>query len=496
MVESDAGHSATPDSPRLGGRRRGALVGSAVALTLAVAGVGGAVLADPDGPLAERLGVARDEADPAPASVPAPAGLGISAPPPAGPVARPLAAVPLDPRAVRRAAKAVSVPRMGSRVAVAVAGPDGDPVWQSGPRSVVPASTMKLLTGLATLEAIGPETRFATTAYLSGRRLTLVGGGDPLLARTPASKAERVAWPERADLTTLARQVAVALEDRGVARIRLLVDSTLFSGPGANPTWEDDYLPDNVVSPISALWVDGGRERPGLPGRSADPARAAAREFASALRDAGVSVLGAPTKAPAPATGEQVGEVLGPTVAALVEHAVATSDNETTEVLGRHVALATGRAASFAGANAAVGEVLTGLGVDLTGSRLRDSSGLSRANRVSVHTLLDVLSVASDPDRPALSTLVGGLPVAGFDGSLSLRFDEPETQGGLGRVRAKTGTLTGVHGLAGTVVGADGAVMLFVALADRVAVEDTLFARERLDLVAARLAACACADGA
>ena len=71
-----------------------------------------------------------------------------------------------------------------------------------------------------------------------------------------------------------------------------------------------------------------------------------------------------------------------------------------------------------------------------------------------------------------------------------------ETQPGLGRVRAKTGTLAGVHGLAGTVVGADGAVMLFVALADRVAVENTLFARERLDLVAARLAACACADDA
>ena len=44
--------------------------------------------------------------------------------------------------------------------------------------------------------------------------------------------------------------------------------------------------------------------------------------------------------------------------------------------------------------------------------------------------------------------MLTGLPVAGFTGSLDYRFDDGAAAG-RGRVRAKTGTLTGVHGLAG-----------------------------------------------
>jgi len=79
-----------------------------------------------------------------------------------------------------------------------------------------------------------------------------------------------------------------------------------------------------------------------------------------------------------------------------------------------------------------------------------------------------------------------------FSGSLSDRFDVRSAPG-LGRVRAKTGTLTGVSGLAGVVRSADGEAMLFVALADRVKEANTLEARAKLDQIAAALAACRCA---
>ena len=59
-------------------------------------------------------------------------------------------------------------------------------------------------------------------------------------------------------------------------------------------------------------------------------------------------------------------------------------------------------------------------------------------------------------------------------------------------MRAKTGTLTGVHGLAGLVTDLDGTVMAFVAIADRVKVKNTLAARALVDEVAASLAGCAC----
>ncbi len=84
-----------------------------------------------------------------------------------------------------------------------------------------------------------------------------------------------------------------------------------------------------------------------------------------------------------------------------------------------------------------------------------------------------------------------GLPVAGFTGSLAYRFDKgPDA--GRGRVRAKTGTLSGVHGLAGVTTDLDGNVLMFVLLADRVRLEDTLDARSTLDQMAAALGACHC----
>jgi D-alanyl-D-alanine carboxypeptidase/D-alanyl-D-alanine-endopeptidase (penicillin-binding protein 4) len=100
--------------------------------------------------------------------------------------------------------------------------------------------------------------------------------------------------------------------------------------------------------------------------------------------------------------------------------------------------------------------------------------------------------VASSEDHPDLRTAVAALPVAGFSGSLAYRFETGD-RAALGTVRAKTGTLTGVHGLTGTVTSVDGAVMSFVAIADRVRPPNTSDARALLDEVAAALAGCVCA---
>ena len=427
-----------------------------------------------------------------PAEVAPPPGLTLPEPQTAGTVAEASPEQAADPEAVRRAVRRLLRDKdLGRRVAVTVDQlVDGETVFDTGPDSVTPASTMKVLTTTAALAALGPDHTFRTTAVAgdSAREVVLVGGGDPLLARTPDSDT----YPVRADITTLAKATARSLKRLGRTRVRLGYDTSLFAGPAVSSAWRASYISDNVVSPISPLWVDEGRETPGLVFREDDPALGAAQAFAKVLEREGVAVRGKPRPATAPPKPTEYAAVESAPLAQIVQWVLEISDNEAAEVLFRHVAISQKRPASFEGGAAAVKEVLGTLGVDTSGARIFDGSGLSRRNRLDPDTLLSTLEAAASEDHPELRRVVSGLPVAGFTGSLSLRFDSGEDDG-LGRVRAKTGTLTGVHGLAGVLTAEDGTVMTFVAIADRVRPVDTLDARQQLDEVAAALAACTCA---
>ena len=105
-------------------------------------------------------------------------------------------------------------------------------------------------------------------------------------------------------------------------------------------------------------------------------------------------------------------------------------------------------------------------------------------------TLTSVLEVAGSADHPELRAVLSGLPIAGFTGSLEYRFDA--TDPGRGFVSAKTGTLTGVSGLAGMVTDRTGTPLIFALLADQIEPVDTLGARSALDDVTSALAACRC----
>ena len=249
-------------------------------------------------------------------------------------------------------------------------------------------------------------------------------------------------------------------------------------------------MPDGVVAPISALWVDEGRPATGL-GRVADPPAAAAAAFAAALDRSGIRVVGEPRPGRADAEGAPLASVESAPLSEIVEQVLSVSDNEGAEVLGHHVGIATGGGAASRTGRGGVTRALDALGVPLRGAEVHDGSGLSREDRLAPGTLAAVLSLAASENHPELRAVVSGLPVAGFSGSLETRFEDAAPQG-RGRVRAKTGTLTGVSALAGVATDLDGNPMVFVLMADRVALEDTLDAREALDALAAGLGACHC----
>jgi D-alanyl-D-alanine carboxypeptidase/D-alanyl-D-alanine-endopeptidase (penicillin-binding protein 4) len=404
------------------------------------------------------------------------------------PVADPASSAKIDRSAVRRAlAPGIGNPHLASLRAV-VAPLTGAPVYERGRGLSMPASTLKLLTTTAALDVLGPDHTFSTTVVASGRgRITLVGGGDPFLAsRRPAAGTV----PQRASLQALARQTATALHAKHVKRVRLDYDTSLFTGPTSSPHWPASYLSDGVVAPITALWADEGSPADGT-GKVADPPAAAASYFAGFLAEDGIAVQGTARDRTAKPGAHELARVTSAPLSDIVERVLEVSDNEGAEVIAHQLGIAVDGQGSFAGGVRAVKETLNGLGIRLHGARLYDGSGLSRADRVDADTLVQVLQLDASTEHPELRSIVTGLPVAGFSGSLDDRFDGSSARGA-GWVRAKTGTLTGTSAIAGLTTDARGRPMVFAFVSNDVPLVETLDARAALDDLAGLLAGCRC----
>jgi D-alanyl-D-alanine carboxypeptidase/D-alanyl-D-alanine-endopeptidase (penicillin-binding protein 4) len=334
---------------------------------------------------------------------------------------------------------------------------------------MTPASTIKIATAVAALTALGPDHRIPTTVVAApdDGQITLVGGGDATL--------------DRAALARLADRTARALRDRGTGKIKLSYDTSLYRGPALHPIG-----PNDNIAPISALMVDQGRHNPkstGSASRTDDPARDAARLFQKLLAGEGVRTSADPAPGRSARTAVPLAQVLSGPVSGMVERMLTTSDNDIAESLARQTAVATGRGADAAGAGDAVAAQLRRLELPVEGARFADGSGLDRRDRVSGALLTALLARAGDPDHPELRPVLTGLPVAGFSGTLEERYANGSA--GTGLVRAKTGTLSGVDTLAGTVVTADGRLLAFAFLAGGTESRET--ARPALDRLAAAL---------
>ncbi|SDF58340.1 D-alanyl-D-alanine carboxypeptidase/D-alanyl-D-alanine endopeptidase [Klenkia brasiliensis] len=345
-----------------------------------------------------------------------------------------------------------------------------------------PASTAKLLTGLAALTTLGPGATIETRVVAGAQpgEVVLVGGGDPTLSTTAPSQS----YPGAATVADLAAQVQAALGGAPVTSV--VVDGSLYTGPLTAPAWGSEDAPSTYAAPVTAAAVDGARVDPGLAQRSGQPGTDAGAALATAL-----GVPGAPVSlGTAPAGAQVLGTVRSAPVERLVEQALTASDNLLAEDLARQVALATGREASFAGSAEAVTAAVAAAGFGTTGLTLSDGSGLSGTDRVPARLLVDVLEAAAGGAQPELGALLSGLPVAGYTGTLADRGDaDPATAPGT--VRAKTGTLATTSALAGLVVTADGRLLAFALLAD--GTPGNVSASEAaLDAVAARMAACGC----
>lgn len=347
---------------------------------------------------------------------------------------------------------------------------------------LTPASTTKIATAVAALTAAGADHRIATRAVLEPgtEEVVLVGGGDPTLtARKDANG--------NASLRSLADDTARALKSRKKTEVTLSYDTSLYKGSAAHPIGADN----TNLARVTALMADEGRlddSSSGPADRSKDPAGDAARKFADLLHERGIKTT-VPGTSRASGSAKALATVKSPPLSALVERMLTSSDNDIAEALARQSALALDEPASFKGGGAATHAQLKKLGLPLKGAKFADGSGLDRADKLTADLLTALLAEAADPDSPELRPVLTGLPVAGFTGTLSKRYNG---QPGTGLVRAKTGTLTGVHTLAGTVVDNDGRLLAFAFLTSSNPPTDATTTQQRLDALASALATCGC----
>ncbi|MGW0711107.1 D-alanyl-D-alanine carboxypeptidase/D-alanyl-D-alanine endopeptidase [Streptomyces sp. NPDC002643] len=391
----------------------------------------------------------------------------------AAPAAETLAAV-LDPL--------LGSPALGPHpVAAVVDVATGEPLYAKGAdEPVPPASTTKIATAAAVLSAAGPDHRIQTRTVLEpdSAEVVLVGGGDPTLTAREDTDGN-------ADLRTLAEETAAALTEDHLNEITLAYDTSLYEGPELHTIGVDPN-----IALVTPLMVDEARvddSTSGTATRAPDPAADATTKFADLLEDQGIRTT---VKGPKKATkaSKELASVSSPPLSALVERMLTNSDNDIAEALARQVAIATDEPASFEGGAAAIAKQLKTLELPLDGVEFVDGSGLSRDNRLTAKLLTTLLTKSASPAHPELRPALTGLPVAGFTGTLTSRYT-PES-GGTGTVRAKTGTLTGVNTLAGTVVDADGHLLTFALLATDTTSKDA--AQTALDKAASALATCGC----
>ena len=398
---------------------------------------------------------------------------------------------------LRRALNEAFAPARSDRYSLAVIDATGRVIYADRERAAVtPASVQKLIVADAALNLLGPRYRFHTVFAAThapadgalGSNLWLVGSGDPSLRSDDLRGAVR----------GLARE--------GLQRIdgAVAVDASEMRGPEINPHWDPSDANEDFQVPTSAVSLDDGTAEfrvyglsPGEPARVAvvpsnrdvrltgavrtsvtgddvviaaqapnlfalggDIPRDTEEKFwlpvhnmpvyvgdviERMLHQAGIVTAQRPQVSSAPLDTIVLWDHRSQPLRTLIGHMLYVSDNHYAEQLMRALAVDAGEEGTDENGLAVERSFLSSRGIPTDGLRAVDGSGLAEADRVCAITLARILSDAELQDHGAELYLL--LPAGGRDGTLS-HYDFTTA---LGRVRAKTGTLSDANSLAGYV---------------------------------------------
>lgn len=382
-----------------------------------------------------------------------------------------------------------------------------------------PASTMKMLTSVLALDALGPAYRFRTDILRTGPLrdgrvdgdLIIRGDGDPSLSTRFFGSNTNAA------MDSIAARVARA----GVREVsgRVIGDAGAFESRSVPAGWHPRILQDAYAGKVSALSLNENlvwaTVRPTAPGQPADvvlepattaiPVRASVKTvagartalrfsrvdgtiivtgkigvdagsrsrsytvddpatfttgaFLAALRRNGITVTGDMTMAATPTSAQ----IVASWESAPLETLLTVMNRESVNVIAEHVYRAAARGAdrrrvgSAATADSLVRALLErSAGVRQGAIRTTDGSGLSQLDAVSPRAMVQLLAWA---DRAPWGRLLhASMPLAGESGTLRRRMWGTTAQTNL---HAKTGTTNDVTALAGFVTARNGELLAF-----------------------------------
>lgn len=360
-----------------------------------------------------------------------------------------------------------------------------------------PASNTKLLTTAAALKQLGADFRIRTSVYQDGEGvLRVVGRGDPSL--------------KNAQLTVLAKQlrqqgitqINELIADDSYFQGDIFPPSWQWEDVQASYGAPVNSLilnenaavltstPQSIGQPLQLKWTDPTqayqwrvvnnsittqKDEPGsvrvsrdlkgavlyIEGQLAvnsppditaiavfDPTQNFLRHFRQSLAAEGIAVKQT-SNATSNKNEREVAAIESPPLSELLMETNLNSNNLFAEALLRSLAhnqpLAKNQSTADVGLKV-MRDTLTQLGVDVSGYKLVDGSGLSRKNLISPEALVQLLQAMAG--SPQAKVFRDSLPVAGVSGSLISRFRNTSAQG---IVQAKTGTLMGAISLSGYV---------------------------------------------
>lgn len=295
-----------------------------------------------------------------------------------------------------------------------------------------PASTLKMMVAVAALDRLGDGYEYETGLYMTGEVTDSVldgdlyckGGFDPVFGQR--------------DLSVFVDSV----RSLGVDTIRgnMYADLSMKDADrlGEGWCWDDD---NPVLTPLLINGKDGFVE-----------------EFKSRLHRAGITVEGEVKEARTPSDAIRKCTVKR-AVKDILPRMMKKSDNLYSESLFYHLAASRVHSAPVTAKDGRrmMNRLIEKLGYDASDYYIADGSGLSLYNYVSPELEVAFLKYAYRHDRIYVP-LYASMPIAGMDGTLDDRMRRGYARG---NVHAKTGTVTGVSGLAGYCTAANGHVLCF-----------------------------------